>query len=403
MSDTRLSDALLEKAQALYMAGRLDEAAALYRQRLQAKPQDLEANQALAMIYFQARQFELAQYFAGEALKLDPTYLDGLRLRGMALMQLGRLAPALQCFEQARALKPDSVEVLVNHSTALLELKRLDEALAGFDRVVALDPENAVGWNNRANTLVALQRLEEAASCYDRALQIRPDLETAKSNRFLVLLQLRKVSRIADFALRDMFDEVATRFDHLMVEGLDYRGHLHLRTLADAKLPRLKPPLRVLDLGCGTGLVGNAFKDLAAGGRLDGIDLAPRMLEVARKRGIYDDLILGDLEAVLAAPGPSYDLIVSADTMVYLGDLAPTFRGVFNRLNPGGFYLFAVESKEGAGWEQTDVSRFRHSEAYLKEEAARPGLVYFARMDCTLRYEREEPVAGFAIALQKPA
>jgi predicted TPR repeat methyltransferase len=403
MSDTRLSDALLERAQALYMAGRLDEAASLYRQRLQAKPQDLEANQALAMIYFQSRQFELAQYFAGEALKLDPSYLDGLRLKGMALMQLGRLNPALMCFAEALALKPDSVELLVNHATALLELKRLDEALAGFDRVVALDPQNAVGWNNRANTLVALDRLEEAASCYDRALQIRPDLETAKSNRFLVLLQLRKVSRIADFALRDMFDEVATRFDHLMVEGLDYRGHLHLRTLADAKLPRLKPPLRILDLGCGTGLVGDAFKDLAAGGRLDGIDLAPRMIEVARKRGIYDDLILGDLETVLATPGPSYDLIVSADTMVYLGDLAPTFKGVFNRLDAGGFYLFAVESKAGGGWEQTDVSRFRHSEAYLKEEAARSGLAYFARMDCTLRYEREEPVPGFAVALQKPA
>lgn len=402
MSDSRLSDAPLDKAQALYLAGRLDEAATLYRKRLQANPQDLEANQALAMIYFHFRQFELAQYFAGEALKLDPAYLDGLRLRGMALMQLGRLNPALMCFAEALALKPDSIELLVNHATALLELKRLDEALVGFDQVVALDPENAVGWNNRANTLVSLNRLEEAAACYDRALQIRPDLETAKSNRFLVLLQLRKVSRIADFALRDMFDEVATRFDHLMVEGLDYRGHLHLRTLADAKLPPLKPPLRILDLGCGTGLVGNAFKDLAVGGRLDGIDLAPRMLEVARKRGIYDDLILGDLETVLATSGPSYDLIVSADTMVYLGDLAPTFRGVFQRLDAGGFYLFAVESKDGPGWEQTDVSRFRHSEVYLKEEAARSGLAYFARMDCTLRYEREAPVPGFAVALQKP-
>ena len=269
---------------------------------------------------------------------------------------------------------------------------------------MALDPENAVGWNNRANTLVALERLEEAASCYDRALQIRPDLETAKSNRFLVLLQLRKVSRIADFALRDMFDEVATRFDHLMVEGLDYRGHLHLRTLADAKLPRLKPPLRVLDLGCGTGLVGNAFKDLAAGGRLDGIDLAPRMLEVARKRGIYDDLILGDLETVLAAPGPSYDLIVSADTMVYLGDLAPTFKGVFNRLNPGGFYLFAVKSKDGGGLgadRREPVQAQRGVSARRRRPVA--ALCYFARMDCTLRYEREEPVPGFAVALQKPA
>ena len=403
MSDSGISSVSLDQAQSLYLAGRFDEAAALYRHRLQAHPQDLESIQALALIYFQTRQYELAQYFAGEAVRFDPSYIDGLRVRGMALMQLGRLAPALSCFERALALKPDFVEVLVNHATVLLELKRLDEALAGFDRVVALDPENAVGWNNRANALVGLGRLEEAAQCYDRVLAIRPDLETARSNRFLVLLQLRKVSRIADFALRDMFDDVATRFDHLMVDELDYRGHLHLRTLADAHVPGLKAPLRILDLGCGTGLVGNAFKDLTAGGRLDGIDLAPRMLEVARKRGIYDELILGDLETVLAAPGPSYDVIVSADTMVYLGDLGPTFRGVFNRLIGSGSYLFAVEAKEGAGWEQTDVSRFRHSEAYLREEAARSNLVFFARMDCTLRYEREAPVPGFAAALKKTA
>ena len=402
MSETGWSDASLDPAQRLYMAGRFDEAASLYRQRLQTNPKDPEANQALALIYFQTRQFELAQHFAGEALKIDPSYFDGLRVRGMALMQLGRLNPALICFEQALALEPDFVETIVNHATALLELKRLDEALAGFDRVVALDPNNTVGWNNRANTLVALGRLEEAAECYERALAIRPDLETARSNRFLVLLKLRQVSRIADFALREMFDDVATRFDHLMVDELDYRGHLHVRTLADSKLPHLRAPLRILDLGCGTGLVGHAFKDLAVGGRLDGIDLAPRMIEVARKRAVYDDLILGDLETVLAAPGPSYDLIVSADTMVYLGDLAPTFKGVVNRLDTGGHYLFACEAKEGTGWEQTDVGRFRHSEAYVREEAARCGLTYFARMDCTLRYEREEPVPGFAIALQKP-
>ena len=403
MSGTGISDVSLDQAQSLYLAGRLDEAVALYRRRLQTHPQDVDSLQALALIYFQTKQYELAQYFAGEAVRLVPTYIDGLRIRGMALMQLGRLAPALSCFERALALAPDSIEVLVNHATVLLELKRLHEALAGFDRVVALDPGNAVGWNNRANALVALGRLEEAAECYDRVLAIRPDLETARSNRFLVLLQLKKVSRIADFALRDMFDDVATRFDQLMVDELDYRGHLHLRTLADASVPGLKAPLRVLDLGCGTGLVGNAFKDLAAGGRLDGIDLAPRMLEVARKRGIYDELILGDLETVLATSGPSYDLIVSADTMVYLGDLGPTFRGVFNRLIGGGYYLFACEAKDGPGWEQTNVSRFRHSEAYLREEAARSNLIVFARMDCTLRYEKEAPVAGFAVALQKPA
>jgi predicted TPR repeat methyltransferase len=391
-----------DQAQGLLQAGRFDEAAQLYRQRLQADPRNLEALQSLALIYFQIGQFEQAQYFAGEALRLEPSYVDGLRVRGMALMQLGRLAAALSCFERALALKPDFVELIANKATVLLALKRFDDALAGFDRVVALDPGNAIGWNNRANTLVAMERLEEAVEGYDRALAIQPDLLMARKNRFLLLLRLQRVTRIADFALRGMFDEVATQFDQLMVDGLEYRGHVQLRSFADAELPGLKAPLRILDLGCGTGLVGESFKDFGAGGCLDGIDLSPRMLDVARKRGIYNELILGDLETVLAEPGPSYDLIVSADTMVYLGDLAPTFRGVFNRLVAGGYYLFACEARPGEGWEQ-NTNRFRHSEAYLREEAARSGLVFLGLMDCTLRYEKSEPVPGFTVGLQKPS
>ena len=161
--------------------------------------------------------------------------------------------------------------------------------------------------------------------------------------------------------------------------------------------------LKVLDLGCGTGLAGDAFTDMAVGGRLDGIDIAPRMIDAARERGIYRDLILGDLETVLASPGPAYDLIVSADTMVYLGDLAPVFIGVANRLEPGGFYLFACEAKDGDGWELTPANRFRHSESYLREEAAHAGLSFIDLMECTLRRERDQPIAGYAVALQKRA
>jgi predicted TPR repeat methyltransferase len=153
-------------------------------------------------------------------------------------------------------------------------------------------------------------------------------------------------------------------------------------------------------LGCGTGLVGEVFKDLAAGGTLDGIDLAPRMIEAARTRGIYNDLILGDLETVLAEPGRTYDLILSADTMIYLGDLAPTFSGVANRLAPDGHYIFAVESKEGEGWEQTPQNRFRHSEAYLRAEAARAGLRLIDLMPTVLRREADAPVQGLVAALK---
>jgi predicted TPR repeat methyltransferase len=349
----------------------------------------------------QSGQFERAQYFLGEAARLAPSSLDALRLRGAALMQLGRHAAALGCFDQALRVKPDFIEALVNRAVALFEMKRLDEALAGFDRVLALDPQNAVAWTNRGNVFQAQRRFDEALACYDRALAIQPDQETAKQNRFFVQLELRQVSRIADRALRETFDEVSPRFDDLMVNQLQYRGHLQVRTMAERVIAPLAPPMTILDLGCGTGLVGENFKDVAAGGRLDGIDLAPRMIDASRMRGIYDDLIVGDLEIVLAEPGPAYDLILSADTMVYLGDLNPTFSGVAKRLERGGFYIFAVESKDGEGWEQTPQNRFRHSETYLRAEAARAGLSFVDLMRDTLRREADAPVPGFTVALKK--
>jgi predicted TPR repeat methyltransferase len=298
--------------------------------------------------------------------------------------------------------KPDSVEAFVNRAVALFELKRFDEALAALDQALALDSRNAVAWTNRGNVLTALKRLDEAVHCYDQALSIQPDLETAKRSRFLILLELRRVTRIADHALREMFDEVSPRFDSLMVDTLNYRAHEQLRTMAERVITNLAPPRTILDLGCGTGLVGDVFKDLAAGGRLDGIDIAPRMIDAARGRGIYDDLILDDLETALAVPGPRYDLILSADTMIYLGDLAPTFFGVANRLAPGGFYIFAVESKDGEGWEQTPANRFRHSVAYLQAETARAGLRFVDVMETVLRREANEDVGGFVAAVQAP-
>ncbi len=95
-------------------------------------------------------------------------------------------------------------------------------------------------------------------------------------------------------------------------------------------------------------------------------------------------------------------LILAADTMIYLGDLAPTFFGVAARLEPEGFYIFAVESAADGEWQQTPANRFRHSTAYLKAEAERAGLVFVDAMECTLRFEASTPVAGLAVALQKP-
>lgn len=391
---------VLCEARQLHAAGHRPQAARLYGELLNG-PKHLEALQSLGRISFENGDLEAAQYFLGEALKLAPDFVEGLHLRGVALLRLGQNAASLVCLERALQLDPQFREAILNHATLLLEMNRFEEALEGFDRFLSLDPNSAVGWNNRGNTLVALGRLEEAIADYDRALTADPDLQAAQQNRFYARLALRKVDRMAPFAVREAFDSVASRYDHMVLGELDYRGHELLRTLALRVAGRLTPPLSILDLGCGTGLAGECFKDIARGGRLDGVDVSPVMIEEARRRQIYDDLIPADFETFLVAAGPCYSLILSADAIVYLGDLAPTFAGVAKRLDPGGLFLFTCEAKQGDGWELTESNRFCHSESYLRDQSRLAGLSWLEMMACTPRSERGKPVPGFAVALRK--
>lgn len=393
-------DDLLREARQLHVAGHRPQAALLYAELLTG-PKRLEALQALGRISFENGDLTAAQHFLGQALELAPDFVEGLHLRGVALMRLGENAAALDCLEKALVLNPQSKEVLLNYATGLLEAQRPNEALVQFDRLLALDPHSAVGWNNKGNALVALRRIEEAVAAYDRAIAIDAGFQAAHQNRFYALLALRKVDRMSDFAVREAFDPVASRYDQMALHELDYRAHQHLRTLASRVLGRLVPPWSILDLGCGTGLAGQHFKDMAIGGRLDGVDLSPCMIEEARRRQVYDQLTVADFERVLTEQGTRYDLIISADALVYLGDLAPTFAGVARRLKRGGVFLFTCEAKDGEGWELTEANRFRHSESYLRAAAARAGLSWLDLMACTPRSERGKSVAGLAIALGK--
>src|SRR5262249_51580342 len=139
--------------------------------------------------------------------------------------------------------------------------------------------------------------------------------------------------------------------------------------------------LDILDLGCGTGLTGVAFQDLAR--RLDGIDLSPAMIEKARSRAIYDHLAVGDIEEAAG----TYDLWLAADTLVYLGDLDRIFAAAKRSLRPGGRFLFTVERNPDAGFALGPKRRWRHAEAYLRETAARQGFSVAGLMACAPRHE----------------
>jgi len=104
----------------------------------------------------------------------------------------------------------------------------------------------------------------------------------------------------------------------------------------------------VLDVGAGTGLIGQAM----AGGEIDALDLSPEMLAVARRKGVYRDLIAADLTGPLALPDGAYGGVVSAGTFTH-GHVGPACLPELLRITrPGALFVCTVvpEVYDSAGF-----------------------------------------------------
>ena len=169
-----------------------------------------------------------------------------------------------------------------------------------------------------------------------------------------------------------LFDDYAPRFDEHLTKNLGYRAPALIAEALSA-VASDRRFASALDLGCGTGLMGETLR-----GRIDhltGVDLSAAMIAKARERGLYDRLVVGDAAAMLDREPPGIsDLIVAADALVYVGDLAPLFAAVARALAPDGLFAFSVETCEGDGFKLEPTMRFAHSRSYVETTAREVGL-----------------------------
>ena len=318
---------------------------------------------------------------------------------GRALSAAGDAAAALAVLRDACALTPGVAEAALALGQALLAAGHLPTAIAELERALRLAPDH-----DGARYALGCAWLEAGEG--KRACEILREILTTSRFAPLAAAKLGEAARLAASPrspagyVRHLFDQFSADYDRHMVMELSYCAPAILRRLADVLLAPSEGALTILDLGCGTGLAGQCFKDLAL--RLDGVDLSPRMIAKARERGIYDALEVADLESTLAAAGASYDLMLAADTFVYLGELGPALAGAQRRLNRQGHLLFTVEKITRGLYELGEKRRYRHSEAYMREEAERAGLDVMGLLECSPRTEAKAPVAGLAVALQRP-
>ena len=202
--------------------------------------------------------------------------------------------------------------------------------------------------------------------------------------------------------VRETFDSYADGFDQHLVSKLAYHAPGLLAQSLRHAIGTPAPSLNILDLGCGTGLFGEAIKDLKKS--LVGVDLSPRMIDKARQRQIYDELIVGDILNYLAEANPSqFDLIAATDVFIYVGNLQPIFEQASRILAPGGWFTFSIEApqNESGDFILDTTGRYQHHQTYLARLSTQFGFIQTKFSESCLRREKDQPVMGYLYLLKK--
>jgi predicted TPR repeat methyltransferase len=219
----------------------------------------------------------------------------------------------------------------------------------------------------------------------------------------LMRLGAEPVSGMPQAYVQTLFDQYAPRFESSLVDELGYRGpkllfHAVLSVRAAARKPALFK--RAIDLGCGTGLAASAFARSVD--HFTGVDLSPRMIERSRATGLYAELDVADmLQGLRARPDASADLILAADAMVYVAELAPVLAEAARVLAPGGLLAFTTETHDGEGVVIGHGLRYAHAATYVRAAVESVGLKLSLLEGRSARNEDHAPVPGLVAVAAK--
>lgn len=290
-----------------------------------------------------------------------------------------------------------SASELMELSEHLRQSNRIEAALQCAKQATELTPEDSDTWHMVGRIAQLAGERQVARDAYERYLALQPEDASIRH----VLKALRDEPpppRASDACVVQTFKDFSADYDSKMRELLSYRGPEFVLEVVAAECGE-RAGLEILDLGCGTGLAGVVFKDLAA--TLTGVDLSPEMIGRARERRIYDALEVAEITNWLKRSGAEFDLILACDCLVYFGDLHEVAGLAANRLRAGGWFAFTVEQGDEYPLRLTDSGRYTHHAAHLREVAASAGFELRRLEEGFLRTEGGVPVIGLAALMTK--
>ncbi|TCZ51095.1 tetratricopeptide repeat protein [Roseicella aquatilis] len=363
-----------------------------------AEPHDTGGRLLLAAALTEEGRHDEAIWFLGEAWRADPGNPVLQRRLGEAFLRAGRHEAAAELLAHCEALAPWTPGIAALRAQAALLAGDAVAAERMTRGAMARGVVEAALHSVLGHALVAQGRLAEAGPHFAAAGRLAP------GNGYIAHLAAAAdgtaQARAPEAYVATLFDGYAPHFEAALL-GLGYRVPGLVRRAVERLLPavvqgevKLGP---VLDLGCGTGLVGVALSDLLHG-PLTGIDLSRRMLEQAAAKGLYTSLRQADLTAALREAG-TQALITAADVFCYLGELREVLALCRERLAPEGLLLFSLErAAPGTGWRLGPEGRYAHAPDHVAACLEQAGLHLLEACEEDLRLGEHGPVPGLLVA-----
>ena len=336
---------------------------------------------------------------AAKVVELAPREMGALEVAVAVSNSIGDSAGARRYLEMALALRPDDLSIRRTLGMVLEKLRLPGEAIVHWQAILAVHPEDisALGWLGIC--YAALGRTSEAIAALEKSLQLNPDHPELRFHLAIARGETPPQQPLG--TVQQLFDDYAGRFDAHLQGTLNYRLPERVAQLIRSRHPALDAD--VLDLGCGTGLLGAQLGAIT--GALVGVDLSRNMLEKASRLNVYRELRQNDLLAELGArPAMSFDYVTANDVFIYVGQLSAVIPAMLRVLRAGGLMIFSCETaleSEGA-LVLRPSKRYAHSRSSVERMCREAGARSCKIEEIDLRTDGEAGVIrGFTVIAEK--
>ena len=389
-----------------HMDGNSELGLSLVRQALQRRPDDYDIRKNLSNLLNDLNRGDEAEPLCRSLIAERPADPGNHSNYCIALRKLGRHAEAITAGRHATALAPHSPVVWLALANALTSAGELSQAADAYERVIAINPKFSPAHDSLCRVLLQIEqsgwlsrlRLRRTRQAYRRWLEAVPGHPTATF--MLQTLDRGKMpERMPDAEVKASFDAYAADFDQ-HIRSLDYRAPELVAAVLARRLSAANGRLNVLDGGCGTGLSAPLLRPFAL--QLTGVDLSSAMLDQARKTGLYDTLVEGELGRFLAAHPGLFDVCVLVDVLTYFGDLRGILASAARSLRAGGLLAFSVEKSDRLGSHLHPTGRYSHHAEHVQLALTAAGFVAIEQTQADIRTEDNAPVFGLIVSARRP-